>query len=85
MLRAGAGVPDEEILALAVEQQAVVVTCDEDFGELVHRRGLPHAGIVMLSLRVNRADNQARVLERGLRDGRVRAGVFVKLTDSDLA
>ena len=37
---------DEEILALAMEEQRVLVTEDKDFGELVFVRRLPHPCIV---------------------------------------
>jgi|ERR1700722_10519891 predicted nuclease of predicted toxin-antitoxin system len=42
--------PDSEILRIAVEQQRVVLTADKDFGELVFRRALPSAGIILLRL-----------------------------------
>ena len=37
---------DEELLALAYEEQRVLVTEDKDFGELVFVRRLPHPCIV---------------------------------------
>ena len=40
------GVSDEALLALAYEEQRVLVTEDKDFGELVFLRGLPHPSIV---------------------------------------
>ncbi|MCY4342455.1 MAG: DUF5615 family PIN-like protein [Gammaproteobacteria bacterium] len=39
---------DEVVLALALEENRVLVTEDKDFGELVFLHGLPHAGIVRL-------------------------------------
>ena len=39
---------DEALLALAREEDRVLVTEDKDFGELVFLRGLPHPGIVRL-------------------------------------
>ncbi|MEW5871047.1 MAG: DUF5615 family PIN-like protein [Chloroflexota bacterium] len=39
---------DDEILALAYEQERVLVTLDKDFGELAVVRGMPHSGIVRL-------------------------------------
>lgn len=44
------GARDSEVLALARSQGAVVVTEDNDFGELVMRQGLPSAGILLLRL-----------------------------------
>lgn len=39
---------DEAILAYAASSRAVLITIDEDFGELAVVRGLPHAGIVRI-------------------------------------
>lgn len=40
--------PDDEVLALAVREGRTLITQDRDFGELVFRRGYPHAGIIYL-------------------------------------
>ncbi|HMU33532.1 MAG TPA: DUF5615 family PIN-like protein [Pyrinomonadaceae bacterium] len=45
-----AGISDEEILELAVKQDAVVITNDKDFGELVFRHGFESRGVVFLRL-----------------------------------
>jgi len=45
-----AGLPDEEVLALARDQQRLLITADRDFGYLVVRQHLPHAGILLLRL-----------------------------------
>lgn len=37
---------DEDVLALALEEDRVLVTEDKDFGELVFVRRLPHACII---------------------------------------
>lgn len=39
---------DEQILSSAHREQRVLVTLDNDFGELAVRRGLPHCGILRL-------------------------------------
>lgn len=41
---------DEAILAHAFREHRVLVTADKDFGELIVRRGLPHRGILRLTL-----------------------------------
>jgi predicted nuclease of predicted toxin-antitoxin system len=43
-------ISDEEVLQLARAQQAVLVTFDKDFGELVFRQGQVSSGIVLLRL-----------------------------------
>ena len=39
---------DEELLALATDEQRIIITEDKDFGELVFVRRLPHPCIVRL-------------------------------------
>jgi predicted nuclease of predicted toxin-antitoxin system len=39
---------DDEILERAYREDRVLVTLDEDFGELAIVRGMPHAGIIRL-------------------------------------
>jgi predicted nuclease of predicted toxin-antitoxin system len=41
---------DEDVLALARQAHAVLVTSDKDFGELVFARALPHDGVLLLRL-----------------------------------
>jgi predicted nuclease of predicted toxin-antitoxin system len=41
---------DSEVLAIAVKEQRIVITNDRDFGELIVRRHLPHAGVILFRL-----------------------------------
>ena len=41
---------DIDILYLAAEEQRIVITMDKDFGELVYRDGLSHAGVVLFRM-----------------------------------
>lgn len=42
--------PDAEIVRWAHQEQAIVVTMDKDFGDLIWRERLPHAGVVLLRM-----------------------------------
>ena len=44
------GQPDHEVLALAQRLNAIVLTEDSDFGDLVMRQHLPSTGIILLRL-----------------------------------
>ena len=44
------GVSDDEVLGEANRRGAALVTADKDFGELVYRRRLVHAGVLLLRL-----------------------------------
>jgi len=55
-------ISDSAVLAYAVNSHAVLLTNDKDFGELVHRQGLPHLGIVLLRMRKTSATVKAKIL-----------------------
>jgi len=42
-----AGLPDEQVLAIANHERRVLVANDKDFGELDFRRHHPHAGVIL--------------------------------------
>lgn len=44
------GCPNAELLSLARDQRRILVTADLDFGELVFRRRLVSAGLILLRL-----------------------------------
>ena len=44
------GLADEEVLKLSLERQALLLTADKDFGDLVFRRGLLHSGVFLYRL-----------------------------------
>jgi predicted nuclease of predicted toxin-antitoxin system len=56
------GATDHEILARAYRENRVVVTADEDFGDLIYRDGHPHRGVILLRLDDESAGNIIRVL-----------------------
>ena len=41
-----AGLPDHDVLAIAQNEQRILITNDRDFGELIVRHGHPHAGVI---------------------------------------
>ena len=50
---------DIEVLAVARAEQRVLITNDRDYGELIVRRGLPHAGVIYF--RLERSDLAAKI------------------------
>ena len=46
----GHALGDHEVLAIAAREQRVLITDDLDFGELVVRERLPHAGVLLFRL-----------------------------------
>ncbi len=42
------GIEDEEVLSFARREQALLLTADKDFGELVFRNREPHCGVLLI-------------------------------------
>lgn len=55
-------VKDIGVLALAQQEQRVLITRDKDFGELVFRDHNAHFGIILLRLQTYQADAEVDVL-----------------------
>jgi predicted nuclease of predicted toxin-antitoxin system len=62
------GLPDEDILDIAVRVDRVIITNDKDFGEMVFRDGRSHRGIVLLRLPDDRVRTKMAALARFLAD-----------------
>ena len=55
------GISDEQVLTTAFEQNALLITQDKDFGELVYRLGKAHQGIILLRLAYMAPAEKARL------------------------
>lgn len=77
---------DVEVLAIAVSEQRILIANDRDFGELVVRRRLPHAGIILFRLDTidlaSKRDSLAWVLAE--HDDDLRAGRFLVVTSRSI-
>lgn len=79
------GAEDRIILARANEREALLVTEDKDFGELVFRQRLVHAGVVLLRLSGMSAIAKADAVERALAEhGSELAGSFSVIAPGSL-
>ena len=56
------GIVDDEALRAANTRNAVLVTTDKDFGELVFRQGAIHSGVGLLRLAGLANENKAEIL-----------------------
>jgi predicted nuclease of predicted toxin-antitoxin system len=59
-------IADPEVLALAVERSALLVTNDLDFGELVYRGRSRHTGVLLLRLAEMPVADQAALVSNTL-------------------
>lgn len=62
------GVSDDVVLAEANERNALLVTADKDFGELVFRQNLVNHGVVLLRLAGLSPETKAEIVAGVLRD-----------------
>lgn len=60
------GSVDQDVLALAREEDVLLLTSDKDFGELVFRQHLASAGVVLLRLHGLLAAAKATVVQAAL-------------------
>jgi predicted nuclease of predicted toxin-antitoxin system len=62
------GIPDLEVLETAIQNDALLLTEDKDFGELVYRLRLPHCGILLLRLAGVETSKKCSLVEFALRE-----------------
>ena len=66
------GIKDEEVLAIAVKNQCLLITEDKDFGELTYRLKMEHKGILLIRLgdlpRLERIEIAAQIIEKHFGD-----------------
>lgn len=58
------GISDEEVLNLANELEAVLLTEDKDFGELTYRLQKPNQGIVLIRLSGVAVDKKLQIIDQ---------------------
>lgn len=80
-----AGLPDREVLGIAIAEQRVVITNDRDFGEQIFREQLPHAGVIYFRLPLDTtAAQRIEWLRRILTDQAADVGKFIVVTPTRL-
>jgi predicted nuclease of predicted toxin-antitoxin system len=62
------GLPDRKVLKIANHERRVLITNDKDFGELIVRRRLPHAGVILFRLQTVDLRSKERWLQKALDD-----------------
>lgn len=79
------GVADAQVLAEADRTQAVLLTEDKDFGELVYRHGATHCGVVLFRLAgLSRAVRATLVSEAFKAHAAEFVGAFTVITSSGI-
>ncbi len=79
------GISDDQVLAEAGRQDAILLTGDKDFGELVYRLHLTSKGVVLLRLAGLSPIAKARVVWDAVREHGVEmAGAFTVITPKSI-
>ncbi len=74
-------IKDHEVLAIARAEGRILITNDKDFGELVHRSRLPHAGVILFRFPLEAtAQQKIAALERLLDTHRAQLDRFLVVT-----
>lgn len=73
------GLADEDVLAIARQEQRILVVADRDFGELIFHQGLAHAGVLFFRLPGAQLQTKIEHLDQALheRGDELAAGEFV--------
>jgi predicted nuclease of predicted toxin-antitoxin system len=71
---------DHAILAIAREERRIILTNDKDFGDLIFRDRLPHAGVILFRLGYEPIDGRIKRLERVLIDHAAHLNRFIVVT-----
>ena len=71
---------DQEILAIAHREQRILITDDRDFGDLVYRLRLPHAGVIYFRLETTRLAVLVERLDTVLADHQDQLDRFLVVT-----
>ncbi|WP_373529011.1 DUF5615 family PIN-like protein [Nostoc sp.] len=62
------GIPDDEVLNLANNESAILLTSDKDFGELVFRLHRIAAGVVLIRLFGLSSNDRAEIIANGINE-----------------
>lgn len=74
-------IEDSDILAIANQENRVIITNDKDFGELIFRRQLLNKGIILFRLGDEALEIKQRWLLKVLTDHADQIGQFIVITD----
>jgi predicted nuclease of predicted toxin-antitoxin system len=57
------GIADPQVLNLSIDKDAILITSNKDFGELIFREGQHHCGIIFLRLETDTSFNKIAALK----------------------
>ncbi|MBV9482680.1 MAG: DUF5615 family PIN-like protein [Acidobacteria bacterium] len=77
---------DEDVLAIARQEQRILVVADRDFGELIFNQGLSHAGVLFFRLPGAQLQTKIEHLDQVLQEyaDKLAAGEFVVVAPGNI-
>ena len=79
------GIADDLILSQANDSDALLLTADKDFGELVYRQRLIHGGVLLIRLAGLKSDTKATIVAQAIFDrGKEMGGAFSVISPGTL-
>jgi predicted nuclease of predicted toxin-antitoxin system len=80
------GLADEDVLAIARQEQRILVVADRDFGELIFNQGLAHAGVLFFRLPGAKLQTKVEHLDQALLEhaDELAAGKFVVVAGGNI-
>ena len=80
------GLPDKDVLAIAREEERILVVADRDFGELIFHQELAHAGVVFFRLPGANLQTKIEHLDMVLEEhtGELERGEFLVVTPGQI-
>ena len=72
---------DRAVLAIAFEEQRILITNDRDFGELIFRQSFPHAGVILFRLGAEDLETKTSWLQHIITDLSDKLDGFLVITD----
>lgn len=73
---------DREVLAIARRGRRVLITNDTDFGELIYRQRVAHAGVILFRLKSEDLSSKCAWLDRVLEQFPEQLDQFLVISDS---
>jgi predicted nuclease of predicted toxin-antitoxin system len=80
------GLVDEDVLAIARQEQRILVVADRDFGDLIFHQGLAHAGVLFFRLPGAQLQSKVEHLDQALENhaDNLAAGEFVVVAPGNI-
>ncbi len=57
------GIKDPNVLAIALQEQRILITNDKDYGDLIFHHNLPHCGVILFRFKRGNIDINIRKLK----------------------